>query len=133
MTLTNAEAAARVARRNEAVLPDKPQSYLRHQNVSRLKSDPMTNGRSLGIEMIHIVPAAVPLDPMESRTVVAGAETDLAGVARAGRAVDVTRGRHCADQTAAAVAGRRWCNTPRRLIIVVLRTPRTRDQPSSCC
>ena len=82
MTLTNAEAAARVARRNEAVLPDKPQSYLRHQNVSRLKSDPMTNGRSLGIEMIHIVPAAVPLDLMESRTVVAGAETGLAGVAQ---------------------------------------------------
>jgi len=49
MTITHAEAAAHVARRNEAALPDKPRSYPRHQNVSRLKSDPMTNGRSLGM------------------------------------------------------------------------------------
>ncbi len=82
MTPTNAEAAARIARRIEAVLPDKPRSYLRHQNVSRLTSDPMTNGRSLGIEMMHIVPAAVPLDQMKSRTVAAGAATGLAGVAQ---------------------------------------------------
>ncbi len=82
MTLTNAEAAARVARRNEAALPDKPRSYLRDPNVLRLKSDPMTKGRSLGIEMIDIVPAAVPLDAMESRTVVAGAETGLAETAQ---------------------------------------------------
>jgi len=52
------------------------------RDVSQLKSDPMTNGRSLDIEMTHIVPAAVPLDPMESRTVFAGAETGLAGMAR---------------------------------------------------
>ena len=82
MSLTNAEAAARVARRNETALPDKTRIYLGDPNVSRLKSDPMTKGRSLGIEMIDIVPAAVPLDAMESRTVVAGAETGLAGMAQ---------------------------------------------------
>ena len=82
MTITHAEAAAHVARRNEAALPDKPRSYLRHQEVSRSKSDPLTKGRSVGIVMIDSVPAAVPLDPMESRTVVASAETGHAGMAQ---------------------------------------------------
>src|SRR6188472_2581934 len=58
MTITHAEAAAHIARRNEAALPDKPRSYLRHQEVSWSKSDPLTKGRSVGIVMIDSVPAA---------------------------------------------------------------------------